>query len=92
MEHKPDFTKLLLFLALCSRHNLWSVCKASGPLGQARVSTSKSWNWSRWDVKSDGLLLSSNNEFNQYNVSENEFDTIQSEYMIDRLLQRCPTL
>jgi len=41
--------------------------------------------WSRQDVQSDGLLLSSDNEFNQYNVSEKEYTTIQSEYMIDRL-------
>ncbi len=41
--------------------------------------------WSRPDVQSDGHLLSSDNEFNQYNVSEKEYTTIQSEYMINRL-------
>ncbi len=40
---------------------------------------------SRGDVQSDGLLLSSDNEFNQYNVSEKEYVTIQSECMIVRL-------
>jgi len=29
------------------------------------------------------------NEFNQYNVSEKEYTTIQSEYMIDRLYWVC---
>ncbi len=30
-------------------HNLWSVCKASGPLGQARVSAIESWEWNEVD-------------------------------------------
>jgi len=57
---------------------IWSVCKAECfglcafanlqvPLGQAWVDTSESRvKWSRRDVQSDGLLLSSDNRFNQY--------------------------
>jgi hypothetical protein len=35
--------------------------------------------WSRRDVQSSGLLLSSDNKYNQCNVSEKELVNIQSE-------------
>ena len=53
------------------RASVYGLMQTFGPFKLCLSDTSESRvKWSRRDVWSDGLLLSSDNRFNQYNVSE----------------------
>ncbi len=63
------FVEQVIFLPFILRrlYYIWSVFKASNPFGPI---LSEYWvarvKLNRWDVQSDGLLLSSDNEYKQY--------------------------